>query len=202
MIDLYLGDAAATRALAIALEEMALAWRAVTDCDDADVGRQAPVLRDPASGVRVGGRGAGLLYLAGRTGRFLPTTHGRRAGVMEWLFWHEGVLAPVLGELDHIVRCEREPQPLALARHQDRAVRLLARLDHVLAQRAFIAGSYSVADMALFASTLEVRPAIEALADRRFAHIERWEGAIGAKASVGRALFALPQRAGMARARP
>lgn len=195
MIELYPGPAAATRALAIALEEMALAYRPVSGCEGAEAqerGPCAPALCDRQSGVQVSGRGAGLLYLAGRTGRFLPAANVRRASVLEWLFWHEGELAPVLAELDHVARREREPQPLALARHQDRAVRLFARLDHELGRRAFIAGSYSVADMALVASTMESRPAIEALADRPFRHVERWESAIRAKARVRRALAAFP----------
>ncbi len=94
--------------------------------------------------------GAILLYLAEKTGRFLPTDLRKRKEVLEWLFWQVAGLGPMLGQNHHFSHYAPEKIPYAIERYRKETERLYGVLDERLENRAFLAGDYSIADMAAY----------------------------------------------------
>ncbi|ACA15007.1 Glutathione S-transferase domain [Methylobacterium sp. 4-46] len=95
--------------------------------------------------------GAILLYLAEKTGRFIPGELRGRAEVLQWLFWQMGGLGPMAGQNHHFVQYAPEPIPYAIDRYVNETNRLYGVLDRRLADRTFVAGEeYSIADMAIY----------------------------------------------------
>ena len=113
----------------------------------------AIVDHDPPGGgepVSVFESGAILMYLAEKTGRFLPTDVRGRKAVLEWLFWQIGGLGPMAGQNHHFVQYAPEKIPYAMNRYVNETNRLYGVLDRQLAGRDYIAGEYSIADMACY----------------------------------------------------
>ena len=113
----------------------------------------AIVDHDPPGGgepVSVFESGAILMYLAEKTGRFLPTDMRGRKAVLEWLFWQVGGLGPMAGQNHHFVQYAPEKIPYAMNRYVNETNRLYGVLDRRLAGRDYIAGEYSIADMACY----------------------------------------------------
>lgn len=94
--------------------------------------------------------GAILLYLAEKSGQFLPTDLRGRKEVLEWLFWQVAGLGPMLGQNHHFSHYAPEQVPYAIERYRKETERLYGVLDERLENRAFIAGDYSIADMAAY----------------------------------------------------
>ncbi|BCE02164.1 glutathione S-transferase N-terminal domain-containing protein [Marinicellulosiphila megalodicopiae] len=96
--------------------------------------------------------GAILLYLAEKTGQFLPTDSVKRAKVMQWLFFQMGGVGPMFGQFGHFYKyaTDKGDQSYGIERYTKETKRLLAVLDTQLSKNAFIAGDeYSIADMAI-----------------------------------------------------
>lgn len=94
--------------------------------------------------------GAILCHLAEREGRFLPSEASARAAVMQWLMWQVSALGPTGGQLAYFGRHCPVKLPIVIERFGQELHRQLAVLDHALAERDFIAGCYSIADMAIY----------------------------------------------------
>jgi len=94
--------------------------------------------------------GAILQYLAEKTGRFLPTSPRARWEVLQWLYWQVGGLGPMAGQLGHFKIYAPEANPYALDRYSREVARLYGVVDRALGARKFIAGEYSIADMACY----------------------------------------------------
>lgn len=94
--------------------------------------------------------GAILLYLAEKTGRLMPTDERSRWQVMEWLMFQMSAVGPMLGQLGHFLYFTSEPVPYAVERYSDEAQRIATVVDRRLADRAYLAGEYSLADVACF----------------------------------------------------
>ncbi len=94
--------------------------------------------------------GAILVYLAEKTGRFLPMDLRGRKAVLEWLFWQVGGLGPMAGQNHHFVQYAPEKIPYAMNRYVNETNRLYGVLDRQLAGWEYIAGEYSIADMACY----------------------------------------------------
>ena len=94
--------------------------------------------------------GAILLYLAEKTGHFLPGDPRGRAQTIEWLFWQMGGLGPMAGQNHHFSAYAPEKIPYAINRYVNETNRLYGVLDRQLEGRDFIAGAYSIADMAAY----------------------------------------------------
>ncbi|KAF1007203.1 MAG: Disulfide-bond oxidoreductase YfcG [Pseudomonas fluorescens] len=95
--------------------------------------------------------GAILLYLAEKTGRFIPQDLRGRQEALQWLFWQMGGLGPMAGQNHHFNVFAPEKIPYAIKRYIDETARLYGVLDRRLADRAFVAGEdYSIADMAIY----------------------------------------------------
>lgn len=130
--------------------------------------------------------GAILQYLAEKTGRFLPTDIRGRVEVLEWLFWQMANLGPMLGQVSHFVNYAPQIADIdhsyALERYRNEGQRLFRIMDERLATRDYLAGEYSIADMAswawikavsIFGEDLDVYP-----------HLTRWLEAIGERPAV------------------
>jgi GSH-dependent disulfide-bond oxidoreductase len=117
----------------------------------------AIVDHDPPGGgepVSVFESGAILVYLAEKSRRFLPTDLRGRKAVLEWLFWQVGGLGPMAGQNHHFLQYAPEKIPYAINRYVNETNRLYGVLDRQLAGRDYIAGEYSIADMACYPWTV------------------------------------------------
>ncbi len=91
-----------------------------------------------------------LQYLADKTGRFLPLQGRLRYEALQWLEWQAAGLSPVAGQNFHFARAAEEKIPYAIDRFVDETRRLFGVLDRLLSDRDWIAGDYSIADMACY----------------------------------------------------
>lgn len=94
--------------------------------------------------------GAILEYLGDKTGQFLPRTLRERTEVLQWLHWQMGGLGPMAGQNHHFNRYAPEPIPYAIDRYVKETARLYGVLDRQLEGRDYVAGEYSIADMAIY----------------------------------------------------
>jgi len=131
--------------------------------------------------------GAILQYLGRKFGRFYPVEDERaRVAVEEWLFWQMAGFGPMLGQNHHFRSYAAEKIPYAVKRYEDEAHRLYGVLDRRLASREFVAGEYSIADMAIvsWAKGYE-RQGIDI---DEFPNVRRWREAILARPAVVKAM--------------
>jgi GST-like protein len=133
--------------------------------------------------------GAILLYLADKSGRLIPAQPRARWQCIEWLFWQMAGLGPMAGQNHHFTRYAPEPLPYAVDRYVNETSRLYAVLDHRLRGREFIAGEYSIADIACYPWVLPERQRQD-MDD--FPELKRWKAAIAARPATQRA-YALAQ---------
>jgi GSH-dependent disulfide-bond oxidoreductase len=94
--------------------------------------------------------GAILLYLAEKTGQFLPSDPRARTDVLQWLMFQMGGVGPMLGQAHHFRRYAPEQIPYAIERYTREAARLYGVIDRRLAEVEYLAGEYSIADIATF----------------------------------------------------
>ena len=120
--------------------------------------------------------GAILLYLAAKTGQFLPSDPRGRAQAIEWLFWQMGGLGPMAGQNHHFSAYAPEKIPYAINRYVNETNRLYGVLDRQLQGRDYIAGAYSVADMAAYPWIVPYERQGQDLDD--FKNLKRWFQAI------------------------
>lgn len=188
MIDLHYWPTPNGHKITLFLEEAALPYRIVPvnigkgDQFAPDFLAIAPnnrmpaiVDHDPANGgapVSVFESGAILLYLAEKTGRFLATETRGRIEAIQWLMWQMGGLGPMLGQNHHFTRYAPEKVPYAIDRYLKETSRLYGVLDTWLEDREFIAGNYSIADMACYPWIVPHEMQGQNLAN--FTNIRRW----------------------------
>jgi GST-like protein len=201
MIDLYYWTTPNGHKITIFLEEAGLPYRVVP----VDIGKGdqfklqflgiAPNNRIPAiidtapsdagKALSVFESGAILQYLAEKTGQFLPADIRSHAEVMQWLFWQMGGLGPMAGQNHHFVQYAPERIPYAVTRYVKETNRLYGVLDKRLADREFVAGAYSIADMAAYPWIVPHERQQQNLVE--FPHLKRWFEAIRARRAVQRA---------------
>jgi len=142
----------------------------------------------PATGSRpvsVFESGAILQYLAEKTGKFLPKDLHGRVEVMQWLFWQMGGLGPMAGQNHHFGQYAPEKIPYAIERYAKETNRLYGVLDKRLADREFVAGDYSIADMASYPWIVPYERQGQKLDD--FPNVKRWFETIRARPAIMRA---------------
>jgi GSH-dependent disulfide-bond oxidoreductase len=147
----------------------------------------AIVDRAPADGgepISVFESGAILLYLADKTGKFIPTDVRGRVMVMQWLFWQVGGLGPMIGQRHHFERYAEEKIPYAIDRYERETLRLVGVLDKQLAGSEYISGdAYTIADMASY-PWIDSHAAQEGL--ESYPNVQRWHDAIKARPATRR----------------
>ena len=201
MIDLHYWTTPNGHKITIFLEESGLAYRIVP----VDIGKgeqfapefltiapnnRIPAIVDhaPADGGAPLGlfeSGAILQYLAEKTGKFLPADLRGRFETMQWLFWQMAGLGPMAGQNHHFSHYAPERIAYATERYVRETNRLYGVLNKRLADREFVAGDYSIADMACYPWIVPYERQGQNLAD--FPHLARWFAAIAARPAVVRA---------------
>ena len=187
MIELHTYNTPNGRKVSVALEEMGLPY--TVKVVDITKGQQhepaflaiSPNTRIPAivdsdgpggAPISVFESGAILIYLAEKTGQFLPPDPRSRIAALEWLMWQMGGFGPMLGQVHHFLTANAEDQRYGLARYQKETRRLYGVLDRRLAIEEYVAGPLSIADFAILAwAWRHERHRID-LAD--FPHVRRW----------------------------
>ncbi|MEE3720047.1 glutathione binding-like protein [Tumidithrix elongata RA019] len=188
MIELYYWPTPNGHKITIFLEEADLAYEIqpidirVGDQFKPDFLKIAPnnrmpaiIDRSPLDGgepISVFESGAILQYLAEKTGKFLPANLRDRKTVMEWLFWQMGGLGPMAGQNHHFAQYAPEKIPYAIERYVKETNRLYGVLDRQLNGKDYIAGDYSIADMACYPWIVPYERQQQNLAD--FPHLKRW----------------------------
>ncbi len=129
--------------------------------------------------------GAILLYLAEKTGRFIPVQEAGRSQVMQWLFWQMGGLGPMAGQNLHFTHYAPEQMPYAITRYQDETARLFRVMDRQLAGREYLAGELSIADLASF-PWVHIHDRLQLDLDE-YPHLRRWHDQIAARPATDRA---------------
>ena len=135
--------------------------------------------------------GAILVYLAEKTGRFLPTGTKARSRVLQWLMFQMGGIGPMMGQANVFFRYFEEKIPAAIHRYQHEGQRLLTVLDRQLAGRPYICGDYSIADIATWPWAVTHRWSgidIEGLV-----HLQAWLERVAERPAVARGRN-IPQR--------
>ncbi len=201
MIDLYYWPTPNGHKITLFLEEAGLDYRIVPV--DISAGDQfkpeflaispnnrmpAIVDHEPGDGqgpLSVFESGAILIYLADKTGKFLPRDTRGRMAVLEWLFWQVGGLGPMAGQNHHFCQYAPEKIPYAIDRYVRETNRLYGVLDRRLAGREFIAGDYSIADMAAYPWIVPHERQRQTLSD--FPNLKRWFEAVGSRPATIRA---------------
>jgi GST-like protein len=143
---------------------------------------------DPPGGgapISIFESGAILVYLAEKSGKFLPRDLRGRFEVLQWLFWQMGGLGPMAGQNHHFSQYAPEKLPYAIDRYVKETSRLYAVLDKLLADRPFLAGDYSIADMASYPWIVPYERQSQKLED--FPHLKRWFEAVKARPATVRA---------------
>jgi GST-like protein len=140
---------------------------------------------DGGKAISVFESGAILLYLAGKTGKFIPKDLRGQVEVLEWLMWQMGGLGPMLGQNHHFRHYAPEKIPYSIERYTKETSRLYGVLNKRLADRAFISGKqYSIADMACYPWVLPDRQGQDM---KDFPNLARWHAAIKARPATARA---------------
>ena len=129
--------------------------------------------------------GAVLMYLAEKSGRYLPADLAARFDVLQWLFWQVGGLGPMAGQAHHFRAFASEVVPYAIRRYTDEVNRLYTVLNRRLADRENIAGQYSIADMAVWPWIVSHERQGQKLED--FPHVQRWFEFVRERPAVRRA---------------
>jgi GST-like protein len=198
MIDLYYWPTPNAHKLTIFLEETGIPYRILPvnigigeqfkpDFLAISPNNRMPAIVDhaPADGghpVSVFESGAILMYLAEKVGKFLPAVQRHRAEVSQWLFWQMGGLGPMAGQNHHFSLYAPEKIPYAIDRYVKETNRLYGVADRRLMDREFLAGDYSIADMAAYPWIVPYERQGQILTD--FPNLKRWFDSIHSRAAV------------------
>jgi GST-like protein len=143
-----------------------------------------PAIIDGDNGRSLFESGAILLYLAEKTGKFWPQDPDRRWQTIEWLMWQMGGIGPMIGQVHHFVRNNKGKSPYAEERYVKETHRLYGVLDKRLAEHEYVAGVYSIADMATWPWIARFEWHTVDL--NQYANVARWYKAIAARPAVAR----------------
>ncbi len=195
MIDLYTWTTPNGRKASIALEEMGLPYKAhaidiskdeqfAPDFLKISPNNRIPAIVDNDNGMSLFESGAILIYLADKTGKLLPKQGEDRYRVIEWLMWQMGGPGPMLGQVHHFVKYNKGKSAYAEERYSKEAQRLYGVLDRRLEGRDFVAGDYSIADIAIWPWISRFEWQEVDLA--KFPNVKRWYTTIAARPAVQR----------------
>ena len=136
--------------------------------------------------MRVFESGAMLIYLGEKSGQFYPTDARAKFAVLEWLMFQMGGVGPMFGQAHHFLRAAPEQIAYAQDRYVKETRRLYGVMDARLGEAPYLAGEYSIADMATFPWV--ARYEWHKVALNEFPNVERWYKAIAARPAVDRAM--------------
>lgn len=202
MIDFYTWGTPNGQKVAVALEELGLAYQLhpidisknqqfAADFLKISPNNKIPAIVDHdgpgAAPLALFESGAILIYLADKCGRLLPAAGAERYTALQWLMFQMGGFGPMLGQAHHFLRYAPEVVPYAQKRYHDEALRLYGVLDQRLAAATFVAGDdYSIADIALY--PWAARHEWQQVDLAAFPHVARWLAQVGARPAVQRGM--------------
>jgi GST-like protein len=205
MIDLYTWKTPNGRKVSIMLEEVGLPYRVVPI--DLGAGAQhapeflalnpngrIPVIVDqdaPGGPLTVIESGAILVHLAEKTGRLLPTGVRERSETMQWLMFQMAGIGPMLGQASWFANSAPEKIPYAIQRYVNESARLFGVLDVRLEGREFLAGAYSVADIATYPWVAVAWPIFTAMMPEtvgKLGQLAAWLERVAERPAVGRGM--------------
>jgi len=201
MIDLYTWTTPNGRKVSIMLEEIGAAYRvhainlreghqhgALFRAINPNERIPAIVDHDAAGGpLTVFESGAILIYLAEKSGRLLPTDVRARSRALQWLMFQMSGIGPMLGQAGHFTTQAPEKLPYAIKRYTDESLRLMAVLDRRLADHEFLAGEYSIADIASYPWVIAAWPLFKSMPPEQAGPLDNvcaWLERIGARPAV------------------
>ena len=195
MIDFYTYTTPNGRKPAILLEELELPYT----IHKVDIGKgeqfspefvainpnsKIPAIVDRDTDLAVFESGAILIYLAEKTGKLLPTDVANRARTIEWLMFQMGGVGPMFGQLGHFRNAAPESIPYAISRYETETLRLLGVLDRQLANHTYLAGDYSIADIATYPWVAATTTPYMGLSLEAFPNVQRWVETLQARPAV------------------
>ena len=149
-----------------------------------------PAILDPdgpgGKPISVFESGAILIYLADKTGKFLPTDPAQKYKTLEWLMWQMGGVGPMFGQAHHFLRAAPSKIEYGIKRYVDEAKRLYGVLDRRLKDAEHLAGDYSIADVATYPWVS--RHEWQGVALTEFPSVKRWFDALSARPAVSRGM--------------
>ena len=201
MIELYTWSTPNGRKVSIMLEECGLPYRT----HPIDIGKKEqfdpdylkinpngkiPSIVDPegpdGKSIAMMESGAILIYLAGKTGRFLPKSARGKYEALQWLMFQMGGVGPMFGQAHHFMRAKKDEIPYGSERYGDEAKRLYGVMDRHLAGRPFFAGEYTIADIAIYPWV--ARHEWHRVDLGSYPNVKRWYEAIGERPAVARGM--------------
>jgi GSH-dependent disulfide-bond oxidoreductase len=207
MIDVFSWPTPNGHKVHIMLEECGLAYRALPinigagDQFKAEFlaispNNKIPAITDPqgpdGKPISLFESGAILVYLAAKTGKFMPESDRARYEVLEWLMFQMGSVGPMLGQAHHFRMYAPEKIPYAIDRYSNEAKRIYGVIDRRLAQSAWLAGAqYTIADIATFPWLRSWQNQGIVLSD--FPHLETWFNRIAERPAVQRGVKVLAE---------
>ncbi|ABC33060.1 Glutathione S-transferase [Hahella chejuensis KCTC 2396] len=204
MIDLYTAATPNGHKISIALEEMALPYTVIAIDLSSGVQKQPEYLKLNPNGriptivdrdnddFVVFESGAILVYLGEKSGEFYPTDAKQRSQVLQWLMFQMGGIGPMMGQANVFFRYFPEKLQPAIDRYQNEVKRLFGVLDGHLAENQFLAGDYSIADIANWAWVRTHNWSGVDIVD--LPHLTRWVQEIAARPAVQKGIE-IPKRA-------
>lgn len=193
MIDLYTWTTPNGRKVSILLEELDIDYKThsinITNGEQhqphflkVSPNNRIPAIVDHDNGTTLMESGAIMMYLAEKTGKFMPTDPSLRWATIEWLMWQMGGLGPMAGQTHHFVKYNPGKSAYAEERYQTETRRLYGVLDKRLAEREYIADEYSIADMAAWPwiSRFEW----QGINLSEYKNLSRWYSSIAARPAV------------------
>jgi len=201
MIDLYTWTTPNGRKVSIMLEELGLPYRVIAVDINAEEqftpaflaispNNKIPAIVDHDNGFSLMESGAILMYLAEKTGQL--ATGGKNGWqVVEWLMLQMGSVGPMLGQAHHFLKFNRGKSEYAEKRYADEAQRIYGVLDRRLADTEYLAGEYSIADIATLPWV--ARFEWQDIDLNRFPHVKRWYLSIASRPAVQRG-YDVPKR--------
>jgi GSH-dependent disulfide-bond oxidoreductase len=204
VIDLYTWTTPNGRKASILLEELGLPYTAhpiditkdeqfAPDFLKISPNNKIPAIVDREAGLSLMESGAILIYLADKTGQLLPREGEPRYRVLEWLMWQMGGVGPMLGQAHHFLRFNKDKAPYAEERFAKEAHRLYGVLDRQLAEREFVADTYSIADIAIWPWVSRFEWQTVDLG--KYPNVKRWYETIARRPAVQRG-YDVPKRTG------
>ena len=130
--------------------------------------------------------GAILIYLAEKTGKFLPQETKSRFQVIEWLMFQIASIGPMFGQLNHFKKFAPEAIPYAIERYEKETIRLYGVLEKQLTDQKFICGEYSIADIATFPWVAIYE--FQGLSLQEFPHVQAWLERVQQRPAVQRGM--------------
>jgi GST-like protein len=198
MIDLYTWTTPNGRKVSVMLEECGLEYSVhpinigkreqftpeyIKICPNSKI----PAIVDHDAKLSMFESGAILIHLAEKAGKLLPARDPGRAKVLEWLFWQMANIGPMIGQVGHFVNAAPEKIPYAIERYMSESARLIKVLDDQLGRTEYMAGDYSIADIATYTwVSVGHHPIKGAKPDivGEGANVARWIAAVGARPAV------------------